>query len=87
MIGVAGRVERVPYSIASAPAESREHGAIDFLIKVEPSGRWGHQFDSIAPGMQLGVRGPSGSFVLPHAPDERRFLFIAGERGSRRSAR
>jgi ferredoxin-NADP reductase len=81
MIGVAGRVERVPYSIASAPAESREHGAIDFLIKVEPSGRWGHQFDGIAPGMRLGVRGPSGSFVLPQAPDERRFLFIAGGTG------
>jgi NAD(P)H-flavin reductase len=81
LIGLADREERVPYSIASAPAESRQHGHVDFLIKVEPSGRWGHQFDSIEPGMQLGVRGPFGSFLFPSNPIERKFLFIAGGTG------
>lgn len=81
MIGVADRAERVPYSIASAPAETAQSGTLDFLIKVEPSGRWGHQFDRIAAGMDIAVDGPLGTFVLP--PDVHRggFLFIAGGTG------
>ena len=70
-----------PYSIASAPIEAFENGWLDFLIKVEPSGRWGHQFDSVSPGMQLGVQGPFGSFMFPVQPPERHFLFIAGGTG------
>jgi ferredoxin-NADP reductase len=81
MIGLAEREERVPYSIASAPAESRRYGWLDFLIKVEPSGRWGHQFDSINPGDRLGIHGPFGSFQFPPNAREERFLFIAGGTG------
>jgi ferredoxin-NADP reductase len=81
LIGLADREERVPYSIASAPVESQLHGWVDFLIKVEPSGRWGHQFDGIEPGMRLGVIGPFGSFLFPSNPVERKFLFIAGGTG------
>jgi NAD(P)H-flavin reductase len=81
LIGLADREERVPYSIASAPAESQRYGWVDFLIKVEPSGRWGHQFDGIEPGMRVGVRGPFGSFLFPLTPVERKFLFIAGGTG------
>ena len=81
MIGVADRAERVPYSIASAPAETARSGTIDFLIKVEPSGRWGHQFDRIATGMDIAVDGPFGTFVLPPAVREGHFLFIAGGTG------
>jgi ferredoxin-NADP reductase len=81
LIGVVESTERVPYSIASAPAETAATGSLDFLIKVEPSGRWGHQFDRLDPGMMLGVRGPFGSFLFPPAPRESRFLFIAGGTG------
>jgi ferredoxin-NADP reductase len=81
MIGPADREQRVPYSIASAPAETARHGWLDFLIKVEPSGRWGHLFDGIAPGDQLGIRGPFGSFMFPASPGEEEFLFIAGGTG------
>jgi propane monooxygenase reductase component len=81
LIGSAGREERVPYSIASAPAETAETGLLDFLIKVEPTGRWGHLFDGIEPGMRLGVQGPFGSFLFPKNPSEDRFLFIAGGTG------
>jgi ferredoxin-NADP reductase len=80
-IGPAGRVERVPYSIASAPEETHAHGALEFLIKIEPSGRWGHLFDRIARGMRIDVSEPFGSFVFPDSPSERSFLFIGGGTG------
>lgn len=81
LIGPANHAARIPYSIASAPIETLENGWLDFLIKVEPSGRWGHQFDSVSPGMQLGIQGPFGSFIFPVRPPERHFLFIAGGTG------
>ncbi len=81
LIGPSGQNARIPYSIASAPIETIEHGWLDFLIKVEPSGRWGHQFDVIVPGMQVGIQGPFGSFMFPVNPEERRFLFIVGGTG------
>jgi propane monooxygenase reductase component len=81
LIGLAERNERVPYSIASAPGETAQTGLLDFLIKFEPSGRWGHQFDGLEPGMRIGLEGPYGSFLFPSAPAEDRFLFIAGGTG------
>jgi ferredoxin-NADP reductase len=81
LIGPANEPARIPYSIASAPIETQEHGWLDFLIKVEPSGRWGERFERIEPGMQLGVQGPFGSFLFPPQPVERHFLFIAGGTG------
>lgn len=81
MIGLADQDARVPYSIASAPAETAKYDRIEFLIKVEPSGRWGHRFESIAPGDMVGIRGPYGSFIFPAKPQEDRFLFIAGGTG------
>jgi aromatic O-demethylase, reductase subunit len=81
MIGLAEREERVPYSIASAPVDTGRTGLLDFLIKVEPSGRWGHQFEGLDVGARVGVRGPFGSFTLPRDPPEERFFFIAGGTG------
>jgi ferredoxin-NADP reductase len=81
LIGLAEREERVPYSIASAPAEMTAKGSLDFLIKFEPSGRWGHQFDRLELGNQLGIRGPMGSFTFPGNPLEKELLFIAGGTG------
>jgi ferredoxin-NADP reductase len=81
LVGPAGVDGRVPYSIASAPLEAAATGHIDFLIKVEPSGLWGQQFDAPVPGMQLGLQGPFGAFVFPPYPEERHFLFIAGGTG------
>jgi ferredoxin-NADP reductase len=81
MIGLAEREQRVPYSLACSPEEARAGGYLEFLIKVEPSGRWGHQFDRIARGQRLGVRGPFGSFVLPETATLRPMLFVAGGTG------
>ena len=81
MIGEDERADRVPYSIASSPEETRAFGWLELLIKIEPSGRWGHKFDRIARGMRIALRGPYGSFTFPTRPRERRFLFIAGGTG------
>jgi ferredoxin-NADP reductase len=81
MIGIADRPERVPYSIACAPEDSARTGMLEFLIRVESSGRWGHLFDNLSRGMALGVRGPYGSFVLPAGERLTRLLFIAGGTG------
>ena len=81
LIGLAQSDQRVPYSIASAPEEAEDRGELEFLIKVEPSGRWGHKFDRLARGEMLALRGPIGSFVLPPRPARRSLLFIAGGTG------
>jgi ferredoxin-NADP reductase len=81
MIGLAESDQRVPYSIASAPEEAREQDAIDFLIKIEPSGRWGHKFDRLARGQKVALKGPMGSFVLGPGAFRQPLLFIAGGTG------
>jgi propane monooxygenase reductase subunit len=80
-IGPAGASERVPYSMASSPEETIRDGRLEFLIKTDASGRWGPHFDPLRRGAMLAVRGPSGSFVFPDRPRERRCLFIAGGTG------
>lgn len=81
MLGPRDRSTRAPYSIASAPEDVARDGAIEFLIKTDAAGRWGEDFEGLRRGAWLGVRGPSGEFVFPDAPRERRFLFIAGGTG------
>jgi glycine betaine catabolism B len=80
-LGPSGSSKPVPYSIASAPEETRTTGAIEFLVKTDHSGRWGDHFDPLRRGAMLRVLGPSGSFTFPDAPRERHFLFIAGGTG------
>lgn len=80
-VGPAERPERVPYSLACAPEEARRTGWLEFLIKVEASGRWGHLFDRVSRGHRVAVRGPFGSFVLPPRVGSRPLLFIAGGTG------
>jgi NAD(P)H-flavin reductase len=81
MIGLAGSAERVPYSIASSPEEAATEHELEFLIKIEPSGRWGHKFDRIARGQRVALEGPFGSFVYPAQPGHKQLLFIAGGTG------
>lgn len=71
----------VPYSVASAPAESARHHQLEFLIKVHADGRWGNDFDVPRIGELLEVRGPVGRFVLPDLTEDSNLLFIAGGTG------
>jgi len=79
-LGIAGRPELVPYSIASAPGESDSGGHLEFLLKIEPDG-WGPHLEGLRRGTRVTVRGPFGSFVFPTNPEERNFLFVAGGTG------
>lgn len=81
MLGPPDASARAPYSIASAPEDAARDGALEFLIKTDHAGVWGDDFEPIRRGALLGVRGPSGRFVFPEAPRERKFLFIAGGTG------
>jgi ferredoxin-NADP reductase len=81
LVGPVDQPDRVPYSLASAPEETARYGWLEFLLKVDGSGRWGADFDPVARGQHLEVRGPTGSFVLPAHRSERRLLFIAGGTG------
>jgi NAD(P)H-flavin reductase len=78
-IGVDQR-ELTPYSIASAPEESKQHGWLEFLLKIESSG-WGSHLTGLRRGGHLTIQGPVGSFVFPTRPRERQFLFVAGGTG------
>ncbi|MQA30170.1 MAG: hypothetical protein GEU82_10065 [Luteitalea sp.] len=78
MVGVNGR--RRPYSIASSPEESEEGGFIELLVGVDAQGEAGSHLE-LRSGALVGVEGPLGRFTFPDAPEERRFLFIAGGTG------
>jgi ferredoxin-NADP reductase len=77
MIGLARDDARVPYSIASAPEESRRNGILEFLTRADPDSR----LRAAKRGARLFVEGPLGSFTLPPKPPERHFLFVAGGSG------
>lgn len=81
LVGPAGSTDLVPYSIASAPEESRREGWLEFLVKTDAPGTWGNDFPAPRRGMRLAVRGPFGSFTLPEDAWERNYLFIAGGTG------
>lgn len=73
--------EMVPYSIASAPEETAANGWLEFLVKVDPTARFGATVDTLKRGAIVTTDGPVGSFVFPDVPPERRFLFVAGGTG------
>jgi ferredoxin-NADP reductase len=76
----AGRAA-TPYSIASAPGETRRHGWLEFLVKVDGSSRFGATVEGLAPGTSIDLAGPVGAFTLEHVPDAAPLLFIAGGTG------
>jgi NAD(P)H-flavin reductase len=79
-IATHGEEKRRPYSIAAAPEDSRTHGWLELLIGVDAQGTAGSHL-TLEPGILVDVEGPLGSFTFPSAPDERRFIFIAGGTG------
>ena len=81
MVGRHGQSERRPYSIASSPEQAAESQQLELLISVEPDGAFGPHLDPVAPGLELDVEGPIGSFMLPPVPAEGRLLFVAGGTG------
>lgn len=70
-----------PYSIASAPEETAQHGLIEFLVQTTNNGSSGLRPELVRPGTPVALEGPVGSFTFPAHPRERRFVFIAGGTG------
>lgn len=79
--GQPGQAERRPYSLAIAPHEVAAHGELELLVGLEESGDPPAWMGTLAPGAELEIDGPHGSFVLPDGPIERRYLFVAGGTG------
>ncbi|HTV01653.1 MAG TPA: FAD-binding oxidoreductase [Luteitalea sp.] len=80
-IGLHGQRERRPYSIASAPADTKNDGGIEFLLRTDPAGGLGRHLYSVGPGARVDFEGPFGSFVLPDVLPDAPLLFIAGGTG------
>jgi NAD(P)H-flavin reductase len=79
-IAAHGGEKRRPYSIAAAPEDARRDGWLELLVGVNAEGMAGPHL-VLEPEARVDVEGPLGSFVFPAAPDERRFVFIAGGTG------
>ena len=73
--------ERTPYSIASSPEDTVREGWLEFLVKTDQASRFGSRVGELRRGSTVLLHGPTGSFVFPDAPTERRFLFVAGGTG------
>jgi ferredoxin-NADP reductase len=80
VIGSHGSDSRRPYSIASAPEDARRDGAVELLVGVAEDGIAGPHL-TLEAGALVDVEGPVGTFTFPPAPDETRFVFIAGGTG------
>jgi NAD(P)H-flavin reductase len=76
-----GADKRRPYSMASAPEETEQHGMLEFLVQTGADGSSGLTPDLVREGAAVEVEGPLGSFTFPERPHERRFIFIAGGTG------
>lgn len=70
-----------PYSIASSPSETREHGWLEFLIKADGANRFGAAVERLAPDAAVMLDGPVGGFTLDGVAPGTPLLFIAGGTG------
>jgi NAD(P)H-flavin reductase len=80
LVGARGAERKRPYSIANAPEEAVQSGCLELLVGIDGQGRAGPHLP-LTLRTPIEVEGPLGSFTFPAAPDERRFLFVAGGTG------
>ena len=80
-VGLSPAERLTPYSIASAPHDTAEHGYLEFLVKVDGSSRFGALVTDLEPGTPMFVSPASGQFELPSTPPPGVLLFIAGGTG------
>lgn len=80
LVGAHGGDSRRPYSIAAAPEDVARTGALELLVGVNGDGLAGPHLP-LEPAALVDVDGPLGTFTFPGAPEERRFVFIAGGTG------
>lgn len=80
-VGVDAASGLTPYSIASAPCETSQHGWLQFLVKVDGSSRFGTLVSDLPVGAPVIVDGPAGTFTLPEPVNSHHCLFVAGGTG------
>jgi len=80
LVSTHGLAPRRPYSIAAAPEDARRDGFVELLVGVDEQGLPGPHL-TLEAGHLVDVEGPLGAFTFPAAPDEQRFVFIAGGTG------
>jgi ferredoxin-NADP reductase len=80
-LGLHGQRERRPYSIASAPADTKRDGGIEFLLRTDPGGGLGRHLQAVAAGSRIDFEGPYGALLLPEVLPEAPLVFIAGGTG------
>ena len=73
--------EPTPYSMASAPSETRRYGWVEFLIKVDGANRFGAVVEGLRPDSSVQLTGPTGAFTLDRIPAGAPLLFVAGGTG------
>jgi ferredoxin-NADP reductase len=81
MVGLHDSLLRKPYSIASAPFELANTGMLQLLAQIDETGGLDPHLELAAPGTELDVEGPFGSFGLPADSLQRPLLFVAGGTG------
>lgn len=81
MVGLHASPLSKPYSIASAPWESRKTGVVQLLAQIDDTGSPDPHLELAEPGTLLDVEGPFGSFGLPVEFDAVPLLFVAGGTG------
>lgn len=79
-ISARGAEKKRTYSIASSPEDVEEEGQLELLVGVNAEGNAGPDLQ-LEPGAIVDVEGPIGRFTFPDAPEERRFVFVAGGTG------
>lgn len=80
LVAAHGLDARRPYSIAVAPEEARRDSYLELLVGVDAAGLPGPHL-TLEPLELVDVEGPLGAFTFPVAPEEQRFVFIAGGTG------
>ena len=80
LVGNHGSDLRWPYSIASAPEDARRDRALELLVGLRESDEPGEHL-TLAPGAEVDVEGPVGSFVFPSSIQEPNVVFVAGGTG------
>jgi NAD(P)H-flavin reductase len=80
LVATHGLDDRRPYSIAVAPEDARRDRYIELLVGIDPGGLPGPHL-RLEPGGLVDIEGPLGAFTFPVAPEEQRFVFIAGGTG------
>lgn len=81
MAGLHGSPLRKPYSIASAPVETKRQGFIELLVQVDDSGGPDPRLELATADTPIDIEGPFGTFTLPPLAADARILLVGGGTG------